>query len=102
MLEAKRCRVQRLALERGDGGGNFRRHRPRQLSAAAVNRITDQRVAARTHVNADLMRAPGLEGAGDLRRERPEDRDRREIGLRILPAAADDCHLLAEIGRAHV
>src|SRR5262245_52382833 len=71
MHERKARRVQRLPRER-DG------------AFAAVRRVADQRVAERSEVNANLMRAPGLEPAAEQRSD-AEPLDDVEVRARRFP-----------------
>ena len=61
MHERETLRVQRLARERGE------ERRQLRGPSTAVHGIADQRVADRRHVHANLVRASGLEPAGDQR-----------------------------------
>src|SRR5262245_32655700 len=47
------------------------------LEAAAIDRVAEERMPDRSEVDADLMRAPGLEPAGD------QARDRRAIAAKV-------------------
>src|SRR5208282_3363918 len=66
MLEAQKRCVQRLASETGERGLRaLAEPRGLGLEPCAVDRITEEGVTDRRHVDTDLMRAPGLETAGD-------------------------------------
>src|ERR1700730_14730497 len=74
------------------------------LEAAAIDRVAEERMADRGEVEADLMRAPGLEPAGDETRHRRAVAaavafEHLPVGDRRAPARAHR-HLVADAGMA--
>ena len=61
MVNSETGRVQRLPLESLKRLNQGRACPLRQAGAAAINGVADQRVSDVRHVDADLMRASGLE-----------------------------------------
>src|SRR5437868_14511325 len=93
MGETKLGCVQRLAMKL-----QFFQYLILRLSRTAVDRIAEQGVADRSHVDADLMGPPGFEPAFD-QRSPLEEVEPSPVGHRALAALAfDDGDLLA-VGR---
>src|SRR3546814_9026630 len=64
VIETERRGMQGLAAEAGQRRlGGFRQRDLLQAASAAIAGVADQRIAAAGHVDADLMRAAGLEPA---------------------------------------
>src|SRR5215472_12697284 len=96
MCEPEEARVQSLTLKCSNPGAGWSTKSDRASGARAVEPITDQRVAAMSEMDTDLMGSAGGEAALDerrLRAERAFDPIARDRGFS--PALSDDCHLLA-------
>jgi hypothetical protein len=72
MDKGQRRRVQGLAWKTRHGGARGRVQAGSGAARAAIDRIADQGVAEMRHMDPDLVRAPGLQPAGDQRRPAPE------------------------------
>src|SRR5260221_12412513 len=95
MGEAKLGGVQRLPMKL-----KFLQYLAVRLSWAAVDRVADQRMADRSHVDADLVGPPGLQPAFD---ESGIAHHRKPLPVRDRPLAAaafDDRDLLPVHSRA--
>src|ERR1700675_2514178 len=101
MVEAEEPRVQRLAGERGDGGLRLRLQRSAAAhrTAAAVDRVADDRVPPLSQVNTNLMGSSGREAAVDQRRHSLIFAEHLVARRRRLAAVLEHRHLLA-IARA--